>query len=89
MGGRVTIDVGSVVGVNEFVTTGGQVGHVGQVVGQVVGGGVGGHVTTGGQVGVGGHVTTGGQVVGGGVGQVVGGRVTTGEVSAHVVGVIE
>ena len=39
------------------------------------GGGVGGHVTTGGQVGQ-----------GGGVGQV---DVTTGEVSAHVVGMEE
>ena len=36
--------------------------------------------------GVGGHVTTGGQVGGGGVGHV---DVTTGEVSAHVVGMEE
>ena len=50
------------------------------------GGGVGGHVTMGGQVGGGGHVTMGGQVEGGGVGQV---DVTTGEVSAHVVGMEE
>ena len=60
-GGHVTIGEGSVVGVDELVTTGGQVGHVGQVVGAVVGGGVGGHVTMGGQVGGGGQVdvTTG------------------------------
>ena len=118
-GGHVTTGEGSVVGVDEFVTTDGQVGHVGQVVGAVVGGVVGGHVTTGGQVGgggMGGHVTTGGQAVGGGhvttggqvvvggvvghvttggqvvdgrVGQVVGGDGTTGEVSAHVVGMEE
>ena len=53
--------------------------------------GGGGHVTTGGQVGQGGgvegHVTTGGQEGQvGGVGQV---DVTTGEVSAHVVGMEE
>ena len=92
-GGHVTTGEGSVVGVDEFVTTDGQVGHVGQVVGAVVGGVVGGHVTTGGQVGgggVGGHVTMGGQEgqVGGG-GQVVCGGGTTGEVSAHVVGMEE
>ena len=77
MGGQP--DEGSVVGVgeDECVTTGGQVG----------GGGVGGHVTTGGQVGQVGQVVEGG--VGGGVDGGVDGHVTTGEVSVHVVGMVE